>query len=158
MLGIVFFVLQTFEPNTCWVDWIHHLKSSVFLYVRRHQFQAKLHSQLFIRVQKWDLEGFEMPLRPKSTLLNPSVMWNCHCILNVQSANQSTWFYYTDKPLRLSAVRQWLDSSQERVQTKSRISSPHPASAGELPAASCANLCSLFSIIQSHLRGKKSFI
>lgn len=34
------------------------------------------------------------------------------------------------------------------MQTKSRISSPHPASAGELPAASL--LCSLFSIIHSH--------
>lgn len=35
------------------------------------------------------------------------------------------------------------------MQTKSRISSPHPASAGGLPAASRAMLCSLFSIIHS---------
>ena len=41
------------------------------------------------------------------------------------------------------------------VQTKSRISSPHPASAGELPAASWAKLCLLFSIVQSHSRKKR---
>lgn len=40
---------------------------------------------------------------------------------------------------------------QRRVQTKSRISSPHPASAGEPPAASWVKLCLLFSITHSSI-------
>lgn len=44
----------------------------------------------------------------------------------------------------------WLDSGQRGAQMKSRISLPHPASAGKLPAASWTKLCSLFSIAHSH--------